>query len=94
LVEEVAVCRVVVFENVLSPSCGAHQGDASKECGEEHGGQVTKECTCVETQWSYRREITKKRVSSRQKGVTDFGRPDAQRMTLPLIHMIEAGDIA
>jgi hypothetical protein len=42
----------------------------------------------------YRREITKKRVSSRQKGVTDFGRPDAQRMTLPLIHMIEAGDMA
>jgi hypothetical protein len=42
----------------------------------------------------YRKENKKKkRVSSRQKGVTDFGRPDAQRMTLPLVHMIEAADM-
>ncbi len=36
LVEEVAPGQVVVLENVLSPSSGAHGQEASNECGERH----------------------------------------------------------
>ena len=39
-----------------------------------------------------RRENENEGILENRKGVTDSGRGDTQRMTLPLIHLIEAAD--
>jgi len=40
-----------------------------------------------------RRENENDGILKNRKGVTDSGRGDTQRMTLPLIHLIEAADM-
>lgn len=40
-VKEVAIRQIVVFQDVLSPTSGAHQGEAGKECVERHFDQMS-----------------------------------------------------